>query len=171
MHEAAAAPTRRRRRATRHPCCRRRAWSAGHSSRWCSSSPKPTAAGGQEVRSDAGRTREARARRARWQPRVRAQARRQAATRTGLVVDTRARFGFTAASGTTDDARIRHLTLTLPPQDAARLFDAQGAGATEQQLRILIGEALGEVYFRDGGSRAHGLAVEFTDVEHVEFDL
>jgi AcrR family transcriptional regulator len=109
--------------------------------------------------------------RERWQPRVRERARRQAATTTGLVVDTRARFGFTAAPGTTDDARIRHLTLALPPQYAARLFEAQDAGANEQQLRGLAAEALGEVYFRDGGRRAHGLEVEFTDVEHLEFDL
>jgi transcriptional regulator with XRE-family HTH domain len=109
--------------------------------------------------------------RERWQPRVRERARRQAATITGLVIDTRARFGFTAAPGTTDDARIRHLTLALPPQHAARLFDAQDAGAGEQHLRTLAGEALGEVYFRDGGRRAHGLEVEFTDVEHLEFDL
>ncbi|MFF9757419.1 telomere-protecting terminal protein Tpg [Streptomyces sp. NPDC014344] len=109
--------------------------------------------------------------RERWQPRVRERARRQAATTTGLVIDTRARFGFTAAPGTTDDARIRHLTLALPPQYAARFFDAQDASASEQQLRTLAGEALGEVYFRDGGRRAHGLQVEFTDVEHLEFEL
>ncbi|WP_375232080.1 XRE family transcriptional regulator [Streptomyces sp. NWU339] len=109
--------------------------------------------------------------RARWQPRVRAQARKQAATSTGLVVDTRARFGFTAVPGTTDDARLRHLTLALPPQHAARLFDAQDTGATEQQLRDIAAEGLGEVYFRDGGRRAHGLEVAFTDVEHLEFDL
>ncbi|OSP34032.1 terminal protein [Streptomyces sp. 13-12-16] len=30
---------------------------------------------------------------------------------------------------------------------------------------------MGEVYFRDGGRRAHGLEVEFTDVEHLEFEL
>ncbi|MGV9915548.1 telomere-protecting terminal protein Tpg [Streptomyces tendae] len=109
--------------------------------------------------------------RRRWQPRVRAQARRQAATSTGVVVDTRARFGFTAAPGTTDDARIRHLTLALPPHHAARLFDAQDAGASEQQLRGLAAEALGEVYFRDGGRRAAGLEVELTDIEHLQFDL
>ncbi|MFJ6862239.1 telomere-protecting terminal protein Tpg [Streptomyces werraensis] len=109
--------------------------------------------------------------RERWQPRVRERARRQAATTTGLVIDTRTRFGFTAPPGTTDDARIRHLTLALPPQYAARFFDAQDAGASEQQLRALAGEALGEVYFRDGGRRAHGLEVEFTDVEHLEFEL
>ncbi|MGW4824287.1 telomere-protecting terminal protein Tpg [Streptomyces sp. NPDC004227] len=109
--------------------------------------------------------------RARWQPRIRERARRQAATSTGLVIDTRARFGFTAAPGTTDDARIRHLTLALPPHHAARLFDAHDAGATEQRLRDIAAEGLGEVYFRDGGRRAHGLEVEFTDVEHLEFDL
>ncbi|MEU3039254.1 telomere-protecting terminal protein Tpg [Streptomyces griseoaurantiacus] len=109
--------------------------------------------------------------RERWQPRVRARARRQAVTTTGLVVDTRARFGFTAAPGTTDDARIRHLTLALSPQHAARLFDAHDAGASEQQLRDIAAEGLGEMYFRDGGRRAHGLEVEFTDVEHLQFDL
>ncbi|MDH3038978.1 helix-turn-helix transcriptional regulator [Streptomyces sp. TRM75561] len=109
--------------------------------------------------------------RERWQPRVRAQARKRAATSTGVVVDVRARFGFTAAPGTTDDARIRHLTLALPPQHAARLFNAQDAGASEQQLRELAGQALGEVYFRDGGRRAHGLDVEFTDIEQLEIDL
>ncbi|MFF3898097.1 telomere-protecting terminal protein Tpg [Streptomyces sp. NPDC001812] len=104
--------------------------------------------------------------RARRQPRIRAQARRQAATSTDLVVDTRARFGFTAALGTTDDAHIRHLTLTLalPPQHAARPLAAQGAGATEQQLRDIAAEGLGEIYFRDGGRRAHGLEVEFTEL-------
>ncbi|GAA3140262.1 telomere-protecting terminal protein Tpg [Streptomyces echinatus] len=109
--------------------------------------------------------------RARWQPRVREQARRQAATSTGLVIETRARFGFTAAPGTSDDARVRHLTIALPPAYAARLFDAQQAGASEQQLREITAEGLGEMYFRDAGRRAPGLAVEFTDVEHVDFDL
>ncbi|MEU3862652.1 hypothetical protein AB0F03_35980 [Streptomyces sp. NPDC028722] len=87
------------------------------------------------------------------------------------MIDTRARFGFTAAPGTTDDARIRHLTLALPPVHASRLLDAQQAGAGEQQLRAITAEALGEVYFRDSGRRAHGLEVEFTDVEQLDFGL
>ncbi|WP_411108648.1 hypothetical protein [Streptomyces sp. c-19] len=44
------------------------------------------------------------------------------------MVDVRARFGFTAAPGTTDDARLRHLTLAVPPEHAARLLDAQEPG-------------------------------------------
>ncbi|TVL87793.1 telomere-protecting terminal protein Tpg [Streptomyces sp. SAJ15] len=107
----------------------------------------------------------------RWQPQVRARAKQAAATTGGIMIDTRARFGFTAAPGTTDDARLRHLTLALPPRHAARLFDAQEAGATEQRLQQVAAEALGEVYFRDNGRRAHGLEVELTDLEHIEFEL
>ncbi|OSZ59854.1 hypothetical protein OQI_13875 [Streptomyces pharetrae CZA14] len=109
--------------------------------------------------------------RERWQPRVREPTRRQATTSTGLVVDVRARFGFTAAPGTTDDARIRHLTMAPPPQYAARLFRRPGIGAGEQQLRAIAAEGLGEMYFRDGGRRAHGLEVESTDVDQFEIDL
>ncbi|GAB1331887.1 hypothetical protein ACE1SV_62260 [Streptomyces sennicomposti] len=40
-----------------------------------------------------------------------------------------------------------------------------------QQLRDIAGQALGEVYFQDGGRRAQGLDVGFTDIEQLEFDL
>ncbi|MFI8192450.1 telomere-protecting terminal protein Tpg [Streptomyces sp. NPDC085946] len=109
--------------------------------------------------------------RRRWQPGVRARARRQAATTGGIVIDTRARFGYSAAPGTTDDPRLRHLTVALPPAYADRLFRAHEEGATEQQLRAITAEGLGEIYFRDRNRRARGLDVEFTDVEHVDFDL
>ncbi|MFD5065492.1 telomere-protecting terminal protein Tpg [Streptomyces sp. NPDC058394] len=105
-----------------------------------------------------------------WQPRVRERARKQAATSTGIVIETRARFGFTAAPGTTDDGRIRRITQHLPPQDAAWLFDAQAAGASEQQLQNIAAEGLQEQYFKDGGRRADGIVVEFTDIDYVELD-
>ncbi|MGX1887286.1 telomere-protecting terminal protein Tpg [Streptomyces sp. NPDC055287] len=107
----------------------------------------------------------------RWQPQIRAKAKERAATTGGIVVDTRARFGYTAAPGTTDDSRLRHLTVALPPEFAARLFDAQEAGASEQQMRDIAAEGLQEIYFKDRGRRAGGLLVEFTDLEHIEFDL
>ncbi|MFI0191226.1 telomere-protecting terminal protein Tpg [Streptomyces sp. NPDC017082] len=109
--------------------------------------------------------------RARWQPQVRARAKQAAVTTQGIMIDVRARFGYTAAPGSTDDARLRHLTLALPPDQAARLFQAQDGGATEEQLRRVAAGALGEVYFRDNGRRAHGLEVELTDLEHLEFEL
>jgi len=109
---------------------------------------------------------------ARWQPQIRAQARQKAATTGGIVIDTRARIGYTAPIGSTDEDRLRHLTVALPPQYAARLFDAQQQGATEQRLREIAAEALKEVYFQDSGRRAGQLEeVRFTDIEHLEFDL
>jgi hypothetical protein len=65
----------------------------------------------------------------RRQPQVRARAKQAAVTTGGTVIDTRARFGFTAALGSTDDARLRLSTQALPPAYTARLFDAQEAGA------------------------------------------
>jgi transcriptional regulator with XRE-family HTH domain len=109
--------------------------------------------------------------RVRWQPQIRAKAKQAAATTGGIMIDVRARFGYTATPGSTDDARVRHLTLALPPGQAARLFEAQEAGLTEDQLRRITAEALGEVYFRDNGRRAHGLEVELTDVLDLEFEL
>ncbi|MFE6744119.1 telomere-protecting terminal protein Tpg [Streptomyces tubercidicus] len=109
--------------------------------------------------------------RKRWQPKVRQKAQQRAASTGGIVIETRARFGFTAAPGTTDDGRIRLITQHLPPAYAARLFDAQAAGATEQQLQNIAAEGLQEIYFKDRGRRADGLLVEFTDIDYVELDF
>ncbi|MER5995878.1 telomere-protecting terminal protein Tpg [Streptomyces viridosporus] len=108
--------------------------------------------------------------RKRWQPQIRAKER--AATTGGIVIDTRARLGYTAPIGSTDEDRVRHLAVALPPQHAARLFDAQQAGAGDRRLQEIVADALKEVYFQDGGRRAGSLEeVRFTDIEHLEFDL
>ncbi|MGC5245277.1 telomere-protecting terminal protein Tpg [Streptomyces albogriseolus] len=110
--------------------------------------------------------------RKRWQPQIRAQARQKAATTGGIVIDTRARMGYTAPIGSTDESRIRHLTVALPPQHAARLFEAQEQGADDARLQEITADALREVYFQDGGRRAGSLEeVRFTDIEHLEFEL
>lgn len=105
-----------------------------------------------------------------WQPVVRRRARRQAGAVTGITVDTRARFGYTAPIGTTDDPRERRLTVHLPPQYAQRLFDAQERGADDRRLRGIVAEGLQEVYFKDGG-RAQGLEVEFTDIAYFDVEF
>ncbi len=108
----------------------------------------------------------------RWQPQIRARARQKAATTGGIVIDTRARMGYAAPIGSTDESRLRHLTVALPPTYAARLFDAQEQGASDARLQEIAAEGLKEVYFQDGGRRAGSLEeVRFTDVEHLEFDL
>ncbi|MFD6972100.1 telomere-protecting terminal protein Tpg [Streptomyces sp. NPDC059949] len=106
--------------------------------------------------------------RARWQPRVRGRRRQQAATATGITVETRARFGYTAPVGTTDDGRMRRLTVHLPPAYAQRLFDAQQQGADDGRLRAIVAEGLQEVYFKDGGRRADHLEVELTDIDYID---
>lgn len=110
--------------------------------------------------------------RKRWQPQIRAKAKEKATTTDGIVIDTRARLGYIAPIGSTDENRIRHLTVALPPHHAARLFDAQEQGASDQRLQEIAAEALKEVYFQDGGRRAGSLEqVLFTDIERLQFDI
>ncbi|MFE4177476.1 telomere-protecting terminal protein Tpg [Streptomyces sp. NPDC056909] len=109
--------------------------------------------------------------RQRWQPQVRKRRQRQAATTGGITVETRARFGYTAPVGTTDDGRFRRLTVHLPATYAQRLFDARDAGASDQQMRGIIAEGFKEVYFQDGGGRAMGLSdVEINDIDYLDLD-
>lgn len=58
---------------------------------------------------------------ARWQPRVRARLRAQAEAE-GFVFHTRARFGFVAPAGSSDDPRVRWITQPLPGEVARELF-------------------------------------------------
>ena len=108
----------------------------------------------------------------RWQPQIRAKAKKKAASTDGIVIDTRARLGYVAPIGSTDEDRIRHLTVALPPRHAARLFEAQEQGASDDRIREIAAEALKETYFQDSGRRAGSLEeVRFTDIEHLEFEL
>ncbi|MCE7052244.1 telomere-protecting terminal protein Tpg, partial [Streptomyces purpurascens] len=98
--------------------------------------------------------------------------RRQAAATGGITVETRARFGYTAPVGTTDDGRFRRLTVHLPPPDyAQRLFEARDAGASDQEMRGIIADGFKDVYFQDGGLRAMGLSdVAINDIDYLDLD-
>ncbi len=110
--------------------------------------------------------------RARWQPVVRGRRRKHAATSTGITVETRARFGYTAPVGTTDDGRFRRLTVHLPPAYAQRLFDARDTGMSDQQMRQIVAEGFKEIYFQDGGARAMGLSeVEISDIDYLDLSF
>ncbi|MFF7245966.1 telomere-protecting terminal protein Tpg [Embleya sp. NPDC008237] len=106
-----------------------------------------------------------------WQPRVRRRAEQRAAAAGGVIVETRARFGFSSAAGSTDDPRMRRITQPLPPTRARQLFDAHHAGASERDLERIVAAGLGEAYFQDHGTRADDLDVTVTDVDYIEFDL
>ncbi|MFD4540134.1 hypothetical protein ACFWPD_10090 [Streptomyces bauhiniae] len=51
------------------------------------------------------------------------------------------------------------------------MFTAREQGATEQQLQHIATDGLARMYFRANNSRAHGLGVEFTDVERLDIEL
>jgi DNA-binding transcriptional regulator YdaS (Cro superfamily) len=109
--------------------------------------------------------------RQRWQPQVRKRRQKQAAATGGITVETRARFGYTAPVGTTDDGRFRRLTVHLPPAYAQRLFDARESGASDQEMRGIIAEGFKEIYFQDGGGRATGLSdVTLNDIDYLDLD-
>ncbi|MCY1649245.1 helix-turn-helix transcriptional regulator [Streptomyces sp. SL203] len=102
------------------------------------------------------------------QPKVRAKAQKEAKQR-GLTVETRARFGFNAAGGSTDDARLRRLTEDVPDHLVDGIFEALRNG-DESEAQKLIAEGLAEEYFRTPGTEREGLDVEFTDIDYVELD-
>ncbi|MFF7705412.1 telomere-protecting terminal protein Tpg [Streptomyces lydicus] len=68
--------------------------------------------------------------RRRWQPRVRQKAQQRAAQRTGITIEMRARFGFTAAPGTTDDGRIRLIRSARACSSAVRQGRSPDLGAS-----------------------------------------
>nr|WSX25635.1 XRE family transcriptional regulator [Streptomyces tubercidicus] len=107
-----------------------------------------------------------------WQPRNVANARKAAADSKGLMIEIDARIGYRGAPGTTDEDRVRNITVALPAYWAGQLLDAQKAGANEDTLRETAAAALREVYFQDRGKRAQGLEeVKISDVLNIEFGL
>lgn len=107
-----------------------------------------------------------------WQPGLRRAAIRQLATNAaGVVVETRAQFGFTSAAGSTDDPRMRRITQALPADVAQQLAAGFAGGRTEQQLRDQVALGLQQYYFREGGTRAQDLICELTDIQYIDLDF
>ncbi len=100
-----------------------------------------------------------------WQPRVRLRA-RQAAR--GMRVSFRAWFGFDAAAGSSDDGRVRRLSVTLLPYHADLLFQAHARGADEDRLRGLLAEAIGVAYFHLPINSSEN--VRLTDIDYLDVD-
>lgn len=103
-----------------------------------------------------------------WQPQVRAQARTQAATSRGMMVEVTAYFGFTC-TGSSDDGRERHITTDISPTYVKQILALQESGATEENLHPIVAEAITESYFTEWGTRADGLRADFTSVSSISF--
>ncbi|MGW1776218.1 telomere-protecting terminal protein Tpg [Streptomyces sp. NPDC002104] len=103
-----------------------------------------------------------------WQPQVRAQARAQASTSKGMMVEVTAYFGFTC-TGSSDDGRERQITTDISPTYVKQILELQEAGATEEDLHPIVAEAITESYFTEWGTRADGLRADFTSVSSISF--
>lgn len=108
--------------------------------------------------------------RATWQPGVRRRVRRRAEEQ-GFMLHIQARFGYSAAGGSTDDPRERLITQHLPGDVARELYAARDAGAGESEQQRILAGALQEHYFKDRGRRAEGLTAEINDLGWLELEV
>ncbi|MFH9229017.1 telomere-protecting terminal protein Tpg [Streptomyces lydicus] len=105
-----------------------------------------------------------------WQPRVRRQAHRTILDNGGMMtVSFRAWFGFTSAAGSTDDPRLRFLTLSLREPYPHNLFVARHREAPEEELNRILGEALAACYFQRKGLPAALEEVTLKEIDYLEF--
>ena len=100
-----------------------------------------------------------------WQPRVRQRARQAAHS---MRVCFRGRFGYTASRGSSDDGRVRMLTVTLRPYHVGLLLEAYARDASEDELRRIVGDVIGVAYFNlpEGGPDM----VRLNDIDFIDFD-
>lgn len=81
----------------------------------------------------------------------------------------RAWLGFTAVAGSSDDPRLRFLTLSLQPPYTRSLFTAQHQGASEAELRAILSDALGASYFHRNRPAQRTQTVSLERIDYLEF--
>ncbi|MEU1693334.1 hypothetical protein ABZ590_18110 [Streptomyces hirsutus] len=87
-----------------------------------------------------------------------------------VIVRFRARFGFSTARGSSNDRRLRFVAPQLLAQHTADLFTARHRDAGEDELRRILGDAIGAAYFFHRlGPHQTQAAVAITDLDFVEF--
>ncbi|MFB9521369.1 hypothetical protein [Streptomyces cremeus] len=62
-------------------------------------------------------------------------------------MEARPAFGYKAAGGSTDEARMRRVTIKLSAAHARRLLDAREQGASDQQMKEIVADGIREKYF------------------------
>lgn len=104
-----------------------------------------------------------------WQPRIRRTAHEAILRNQGQVsVSFRARFGFTATRGSTDDPRLRYLTLSLYEPYPDQLFTARRRSAPEAELHQILSQALAASYFhRNNAAVAEDVTLK--EIDFLEF--
>jgi hypothetical protein len=103
----------------------------------------------------------------RWQPRIRHRAHTTILHNNGqMMLSFRAWLGFTAAAGSSDDPRLRFLTLSLHAPYTEQLFTARHRNAPEDELRRILSDALGACYFH---STRPGHTAETVTLERIDY--
>jgi hypothetical protein len=106
----------------------------------------------------------------RWQPRVRRRAHDAILANGGqMMLSFRAWLGFTAAAGSSDDPRLRFLTLSLSPPYPERLFTAQHNESPEAELRTILSDALSACYFHRDRPAHTRESVSLERIDFLEF--
>ncbi|MFE0630857.1 telomere-protecting terminal protein Tpg [Streptomyces sp. NPDC058864] len=104
-----------------------------------------------------------------WQPRVRQQAHAAIIRHDGeMTIAFRAWFGFTVAAGSSDDPRLRFLTVQLKNPYPRLLFDARHRQADEQELQRILADALAVSYFKHARTTTLQ-SVSLTNIDYLEF--
>lgn len=105
-----------------------------------------------------------------WQPRVRRRAHDAILAHNGqMMLSFRAWLGFTAAAGSSDDPRLRFLTLSLTTPYPQRLFTARHNDAPEEELHAILSDALGACYFHRDRPTPSGESVRLQRIDYLEF--
>jgi hypothetical protein len=105
-----------------------------------------------------------------WQPRIRRRAHQTILDNGGMMtVSFRAWFGFTSAAGSTDDPRLRFLTLSLRDPYPKTLFTARHRQASEEELNRILSGALASCYFQRKGIPAALEEVTLKEIDYLEF--
>ncbi|MFF9397012.1 telomere-protecting terminal protein Tpg [Streptomyces griseoluteus] len=105
-----------------------------------------------------------------WQPRVRRRAHATILAHGGqMTLSFRAWLGFTATAGSSDDPRLRFLSLHLDPPYPERLFTAWRIGAPESELQAILNDALSTCYFHRGRPAHPSESVSLDRIDFLEF--
>jgi hypothetical protein len=105
-----------------------------------------------------------------WQPRIRKRAHQTILQNNGqVVVSFRAWFGFTSAAGSTDDPRLRFLTLSLEDPYPEKLFTARHQEAVETELHHILSDALAASYFHRKRRPSALEKVTLKSIDYLEF--
>lgn len=105
-----------------------------------------------------------------WQPRIRQNAHTTILNNNGqMMVSFRAWLGFTAAAGSSDDPRLRTLTLSLHAPHVEALFNARRHSAPEPELLAILSHALSACYFHRNRPQGTAEKVRIERIDYLEF--